>query len=310
MLIGIDLGGMSIKGGLINDEGKIIEKESLPTGAWRKSDLIILDIARVINKLKLKAKEKIDIVGVGVPGAISHNNSFLEKCVNINLEQINLKERLEELIGLEVFIDNDANVAAIAEYAIGSLKNYKSAMLITLGTGVGGGIIIDGNVIRGSHGAGAEIGHMVVGENFYDCNCGRNGCLETFSSATGIGKYVEKLLSETDENSILRNYEKITTKNIFDASKVGDKLAQKAVNRFIKYLAIGIVNFVNILDPEAIAIGGGVSHAGQYLIDLLNVEIRKSLYSKDIPIAKLILAELQNDAGIVGAALMAKKLKN
>jgi glucokinase len=226
------------------------------------------------------------------------------------LEQVNLKKRLEELVSLKVFIDNDANVAAIAEYEIGSLKNYRSAILITLGTGIGGGIIIDGNVIRGSHGAGAEIGHMVVGENFFNCNCGRNGCLETFSSATGIGKYVNKLLTETDEKSVLRNYEKITTKHIFDASKAGDKLAQKAVNRFIKYLAIGIVNFINIIDPEAIAIGGGVSHAGQYLIDLLDVEVKKSLYSKDVEIAKLMLAELQNDAGIVGAAFMAKKLKN
>ncbi len=308
MLIGIDLGGMSIKGGLINEDGKIIIKKSLPTGAWRKPEEIILDIARVIDMLKKESEEKIEIVGVGVPGIVSHNNAFLEKCANINLEQIDLKKELEQLIGIETYVDNDANVAAIAEYEIGALKDYNSAILITLGTGVGGGIIIDGNVVRGSHGAGAEIGHMVVGENFYDCNCGRNGCLETFSSATGIGKYTEKLLKESDEDSILRNYEKITTKNIFDASKIGDKLAKNAVDRFIKYLSIGVVNFINIFDPEAIAFGGGVSHAGQYLIDLLNDEIKKSLYSKDVEIAKIMLAKLQNDAGIVGAAFMAKKL--
>jgi len=308
MLIGIDLGGMSIKGGLINDEGNIVLKKSLPTGAWRKPEEIILDIARVIDMLKKESKEKIEVVGVGVPGVVSHNNSFLEKCANINLEQIDLKKELEQLIGVETYIDNDANVAAIAEYEIGALKDYNSAILITLGTGVGGGIIIDGNVVRGSHGAGAEIGHMVVGENFYDCNCGRNGCLETFSSATGIGKYIDKLLKESDEDSILRNYEKITTKNIFDASKVGDKLAKNAVDRFVKYLSIGVVNFINIIDPEAIAFGGGVSHAGQYLIDLLNDEIKKNLYSKDVKIAEIMLAKLQNDAGIVGAAFMAKKL--
>jgi len=209
-----------------------------------------------------------------------------------------------------VFVDNDANVAAIAEYEVGSLKNYNSGILLTLGTGVGGGIIIDGNVIRGAHGAGAEVGHMVVGENFYDCNCGRNGCLETFSSATGINKYINKVLAETNKPSVLRDYERIDTKIIFDCAKKNDAVALDAVNRFVKYLAIGIVNFINILDPEAIALGGGVSHAGQYLVDLLEKEVSKSLYSKDIGIAELKLAELQNDAGIIGAGFMAKNLHN
>jgi len=313
MIIGIDLGGMSIKGGLVNASGLITEKKSLPTGAWREPDDIINDIAKVINHLKIQADkedEVVSVVGLGVPGVVSHNNAFLEKCANINLEQINLKEKIEKLCKIEVFVDNDANVAAIAEYEVGSLKDYNSGILLTLGTGVGGGIIIDGNVIRGAHGAGAEVGHMVVGENFYDCNCGRNGCLETFSSATGINKYVNKILRELNDPSVLRGYDRIDTKIIFDSAKKGDVLALKAVNRFVKYLAIGIVNFINILDPEAIALGGGVSHAGQYLVDLLKKELYKSLYSKDITIADLKLAELQNDAGIIGASFMAKKLHN
>lgn len=311
MIIGIDLGGMSIKGGLVNDSGLIIEKKTLPTGAWRESEEIINDIAKVINDLKSKADDRdeiVSVVGLGVPGVVSHNNAFLEKCANINLEQINLKKEVESLCKTEVFVDNDANVAAIAEYEAGSLKNYNSGILLTLGTGVGGGIIIDGNVIRGAHGAGAEVGHMVIGENFYNCNCGRNGCLETFSSATGINKYVNKVLSETNDPSVLRDFDRIDTKIIFDSAKEGDSIALDAVNRFVKYLAIGIVNFINILDPEAIALGGGVSHAGQYLIDLLEKELYKSLYSKDITIAELKLAELQNDAGIIGAGFMAKKL--
>lgn len=311
MIIGIDLGGMSIKGGLINDSGLIIEKKSLPTGAWRKPQEIIRDITRVIDDLKLKANDRdevVSVIGLGVPGVVSHNNAFLEKCANINLEQIDLKKEIELLCNTQVFVDNDANVAAIAEYEVGSLKNYNSGILLTLGTGVGGGIIIDGNVIRGAHGAGAEVGHMVVGENFYDCNCGRNGCLETFSSATGINKYINKVLAETKSPTVLRDYDRIDTKLIFDSAKKGDAVALDAVNRFVKYLAIGIVNFINILDPEAIALGGGVSHAGQYLVDLLEKEVSKSLYSKDIEIAELKLAELQNDAGIIGAGFMAKNL--
>src|SRR6056297_2731540 len=313
MIIGIDLGGMSIKGGLINDSGLIIEKKSLPTGAWRKPQEIVKDIAKVINDLKLKENDRdevVTVVGLGVPGVVSQNNAFLEKCANINLEQIDLKKDIELLCNTQVFVDNDANVAAIAEYEVGSLKNYNSGILLTLGTGVGGGIIIDGNVIRGAHGAGAEVGHMVVGENFYDCNCGRNGCLETFSSATGINKYINKVLSETKSTTVLRDYDRIDTKLIFDSAKKGDAVALDAVNRFVKYLAIGIVNFINILDPEAIALGGGVSHAGQYLVDLLEKEVSKSLYSKDIGIAELKLAELQNDAGIIGAGFMAKNLHN
>jgi glucokinase len=313
MIIGIDLGGMSIKGGLINDSGLIIEKKSMPTGAWRKPQEIIKDIARVIDDLKLKAKDRdevVSVVGLGVPGVVSHNNAFLEKCANINLEQVDLKKEIELLCNTQVFVDNDANVAAIAEYEVGSLKSYNSGILLTLGTGVGGGIIINGNVIRGSHGAGAEVGHMVVGENFYDCNCGRNGCLETFSSATGINKYINKVLAETNKQTVLRDYDRIDTKLIFDSAKKGDAVALDAVNRFVKYLAIGIVNFINILDPEAIALGGGVSHAGQYLVDLLEKEVSKSLYSKDIEIAELKLAELQNDAGIIGAGFMAKNLHN
>ncbi len=313
MIIGIDLGGMSIKGGLINASGLIIEKKTLPTGAWRKADEIIVDIARVINDLKKKANDRdeiVSVVGLGVPGVVSHNNAFLEKCANINLEQIDLKKEIELLCNTKVFVDNDANVAAIAEFEVGSLKDFNSGILLTLGTGVGGGIIIDGNVIRGAHGAGAEVGHMVVGENFYDCNCGRNGCLETFSSATGINKYVSKVLEETKKASVLRDYNRIDTKIIFDSAKNGDSVALEAVNRFVKYLSIGIVNLINILDPEGIALGGGVSHAGQYLVDLLEKELQKSLYSKDIEIAELKLAELQNDAGIIGAGFMAKKLHN
>lgn len=310
MFIGIDLGGTTIKGGVVNSEGEILFKKVIPTNAWGETNEIVEDIISLVKALQEElSKEALEVIGVGVPGMVTHENSYIETCANINLSKTNLKKILEREIGVPTFIDNDANVAAIAEYEIGSLKKYQSGMLITLGTGVGGGIIINNEVIRGSHGIGAEIGHMVVGENFYDCNCGRNGCLETFASASAINEYAKKLLRDTSEDSVLRGKE-ISAKIVFDGARTGDQLCEKVINRFAEYLSKGIVNFINILDPEAIALGGGISNAGEYLIDLLEEKIKEDLYTQDAEFAKLLLAELKNDAGIVGAGFMAKRLKN
>ena len=310
MFIGIDIGGTTIKGGLIDNKGSIIHKKTLPTLQWRVPMEIIKDVAKIINYLSDKADENIQVVGVGVPGVISQTNDFIEKCANINLEKIPLKDKLESLTNETIFVDNDANVATIAEYEVGALKNYNSGILLTLGTGIGGGIVVDNKVIRGSHGAGAEVGHMVVGDNFYTCNCGRNGCLETFASATGINKYAKKLLNESKEKSNLRDYESLSAKIVFDEAKNNDKLALKVVDRMSHYLAVGIVNLINLLDPQGIAIGGGVSHAGEFLINKINEHIEKQLYSDHLDIAEIILAKLGNDAGIIGAGYMAKNIIN
>ena len=308
MFIGIDIGGTTIKGGLIDNKGSIIHKKTLPTLQWRVPMEIIKDVAKIINILSDKADGDIQVVGVGVPGVISQTNDFIEKCANINLEKVPLKEKLEDLTNQTIFVDNDANVAAIAEYEVGALKKYNSGILLTLGTGIGGGIIVKDQVIRGFHGAGAEVGHMVVGNNFYTCNCGRNGCLETFSSATGINKYAKKLLNESNDKSNLRSYDSLSAKIVFDEAKNGDKLALKVVDRMSHYLAIGIVNLINLLDPQGIAIGGGVSHAGDFLIKKINKHIEQQLYSDHLDIAEIILAKLGNDAGIIGAGYMAKNI--
>jgi glucokinase len=218
---------------------------------------------------------------------------------------------LERKLHKPIYIDNDATVAALAEYESGSMKNCKSGIMLTLGTGIGGGIILNGEVYSGFNGLGAELGHTVVGENFYDCNCGRNGCLETFASSTAIIKYTKKLIVEMNEPTIIiekaeGNINNINAKIIFDCAKEGDKIATLAVNRLVKYLSIGILNIINFIDPEIIALGGGVSGAGQYLLDMIRDEVRSNKYYDDSPISKIVLAELGNKAGIIGAAMVAK----
>ena len=305
MLIGLDLGGTNIAAGLVNEKGVLIEKMSIPTNSHRTSDELIKDIYNLIEKMKEKSPEPVGFIGIGVPGLVNKDMSLVLTCKNLNWENVPLLKGLEKL-NTPIIIDNDANVATYAEFKIGALQDAKNAVVLTLGTGIGGGIIIDNKEFRGGFGLGSEIGHMVIGENFYDCNCGRNGCFETFASATAIIKYAELLVETTDKPSKLRDLEKITAKAVIDLSKEGDDLAVLVFNRFIKYLSIGIVNIINFIDPNKIALGGGGSGAGKYLLYSLNAEIRKHLFLEDYDSAEIVIAELGNDAGIIGAALLAK----
>ena len=202
-------------------------------------------------------------------------------------------------------------MAALAEYERGSMKNCKSGIMLTLGTGIGGGIVLNGEVYSGFNGVGSELGHVVVGENFYTCNCGRNGCLETFASSTAIIKHTKKMIGEMKENTTIidkveGDLNNINAKIIFECAKEGDKIANLAVGRLVKYLSIGIFNIVNFMDPEVIALGGGVAGAGQYLLDMvINEAMPNRLFDK-LPMGRIVLAELGNEAGIIGAAMIAK----
>lgn len=305
MLIGLDLGGTNIAAGLVNEEGILVEKMSIPTDAHRSAEEVINDIYALLEKIINKSQAPVEYIGIGVPGLVNKDMSLVLTCKNLGWNNVPLMKGLEKL-DIPVIIDNDANVAAYAEYKIGALKDTKNAIVVTLGTGVGGGIIIDGKEFRGGFGLSSEIGHMVIGENFYDCNCGKNGCFETFASATAIIKHAERLVETTDTPSGLRKIKKITAKAVIDLSKENDELAVIAFNRFIKYLSIGIVNLINLMDPNKIALGGGVSGAGDYLLDNLNAEIKKHLFIEDYESAEIVIAELGNDAGIIGAALLAK----
>jgi glucokinase len=314
MHIGIDLGGTKIKIGLVNEAGCITDSISIDTAASHDYETIMRDMTAAIRQL-LKQNNLgpagISSIGIGVPGLVDYEKGRVIYCANLSWYDVDVSGYLGQHFKVPVYLENDATAAAYAESLFGSTRDVSSSVFLTIGTGIGGGIIIDNQIIRGGHGAASEIGHMVVGENFYDCNCGRNGCFETFASATAMIKYAMHRLEKPEVASSLRNIIKekggLEAKDIFDQAAAGDKMAVETVDRTAKYLAIGIVNIYNILDPELIAIGGGVSKAGKQFFDKVSALADKMTLSKHVKYAKIVIAELGNDAGIIGAAFLGKQ---
>lgn len=310
--IGIDLGATKIKAGIVSEDGKIIDKTAMHTPVSGRID-VVLDSIDMLTAQLLKTDNRtirsINGIGVGIPG-VCNDEGLVYYAPNLFWNNVPLGYLLKEKTNIPIFVENDATMAIVGEAECGIAKGISNCVLITLGTGIGGGIIINGDVYKGSHGIGAEIGHMIVGENFYNCNCGNNGCLETFSSATALVKYTEKLLLDSNNSLILEkidsDMEKPDAKLIFDCAKKGGLVAGKAVDRLVRYLAIGIGNIINILDPEMVIIGGGISKAGDYLINKLKKEVPKNIWLKSMNLAEIVLAGLGNDAGIIGSAMYAK----
>ncbi|MDD3704958.1 MAG: ROK family protein [Clostridiaceae bacterium] len=304
MLVGIDLGGTEIKAGLVDRDGRILIRSSIVTGTGRSYRLIIEDMQKQVEKLLKDYGTSIDgieSIGIGAPGLMNDRSGYVIYCPNLFWENIPLGIMLHEHFNKPVYMENDANAAALAESLFGSTKGAVNSVLITIGTGIGGGIIIDHKIYSGSHFAGSEIGHMIVGPNFYRCNCGNNGCLETFASALAMKKYA---VHRVEIDGIKTSITNINAKTIFDAAKEGDQLGIETVDRMIKYLSIGIINVFNLLDPEIIAIGGGVSKAGSYLTDKLKEEVGKMYFTHRIQYGDIVLAQLGNEAGLLGAAFL------
>ncbi len=313
MYIGVDIGGTNVTAGLVSIDGNILFQKTCPTLPSRGWETVIQDIISLIRDVIDQAPNNKHVlgIGIGVPGVADKKTGNVVECVNLGWKNVPLGKTLEKEFNKSVYIDNDASVAALAEFENGALNGTQNSILITLGTGVGGGFIINGKLFGGTNNIGSEIGHMVIGENFYNCNCGKNGCFETFSSATALIKYTRKLMEDTKENTTIRDYigdnlDKLDAKIIFDCAKAGDKLALSSVNRFADYLVIGITNLINILDPEIIALGGGVSKAGDYLLELINNRIYEKILFKDMAYSKIVIAEHGNDAGIIGSAMLCK----
>lgn len=307
--IGIDVGGMSIKAGIVKD-GQIISKMSKETNCKGGVEGLSQDIADLVqdtlsqNNIDIKS---VSNIGIGIPGVVTNEGAVT--CVNLGLKNSLIVPILEEKFkGTKVSIGNDANVAALAEFSYGSMRGYKSGVMITLGTGIGGGIVINGKLITGANGIGAEIGHMMLSTNYFDCNCGNNGCFETFCSATAIIKYAQKLVEEGKTTKIIEyaegNLNNITAKMVFDAYREDDSVAIEVVDRFKKYLAMGIANIVNFIDPQVISIGGGVSNASDIMLNGLTDKVKKHLPFKDGNIGDIVIAEFKNDAGILGASAL------
>lgn len=313
LLIGIDLGGTNIKAGLIDDEGNILIQNKRPTVAERGYSKILNDMADQIKELTVSygiSLNDIYSVGVGVPGIVRCDTGKVINCTNLLWNSVELSADLNSRINKKIYVENDANAAALAESLFGVTKSVSNSVLLTIGTGIGSGIIINNQIFRGSHAFGSELGHMIIGDNFYNCNCGNNGCFETLASATAIVKYVQLKIKETRyKNSQILNLawnrpECITAKDIFDAAKLGDFLALESIDRMCKYMAIGIHNIYNILDPEIIVLGGGVSAAGNFLIDKIKEKTSLMMFENNIEYGKIAISALGNDAGIIGAAFL------
>lgn len=309
-LVGIDIGGTGIQAGLVNKEGEIIFKKECSTDSKSGFDKVMMDIKQLVMGLLEEAKvEMIEIesIGVGIPSFINKKGEVT--CVNLGWYNVNIVQTLKHIFPqVPTFVENDATVAAIAESRFGSMKNNDIAVMLTLGTGVGGGIIINGKPFTGAHGMASEIGHVVIGENYFNCNCGNNGCFETFCSATAVINYAKKLLEDNQDSLMYeaceKDLNKMTAKIVFDAYRENDVLAKQVIERFKSYLAIGIAGIINTLDPHIIAIGGGVSRAGDIILDGLNDQIRSHILYKEEDFAPIVIATLGNDAGIIGAAFL------
>ncbi len=305
-VFGVDVGGTTVKMGLFNKDGEVIDKWEIPTRTENHGENILPDVAASIKeKMAQKSivKEDVEGVGIGTPGPVE-KNGVVHQAVNLGWPEMNMKEELTTLLdGMRVEGGNDANVAALGEMWMGGGQGHKNLVAVTLGTGVGGGIIINGEIMTGATGSGGEIGHIHVEDNETEaCNCGNFGCLEEYASATGITRLANRALQASDKDSVLRNGE-VSAKTVFDAVKVGDELAIEVAKQFGEYLGKALGVIAAIVNPEIFVIGGGVSKAGDILFDYIRPSFERTAFhgSRNVIFA---LATLGNDAGIYGAARM------
>ena len=307
---GIDVGGTTVKMGLFTTEGELLDKWEIPTRKEDGGAYILNNVAASVEaKLAEKNIEKEDVAGagIGVPGP-TLDTGYVSICVNLGWKDKNPANELSELLSIPVKAGNDANVAALGEMWKGGGEGYLDVVLLTLGTGVGGGIIINGEIAPSHRGVGRELGHITVNpDEEATCNCGNHGCLEQYASATGVVRIAKKLLAASKEESSLRTLETVTAKDVFDAAKAGDHLAVEAVEVLGKYLGLVVANVALTVDPDVFVIGGGVSKAGQVLIDVITKYYHKFAKIIGDNKAKVVLAKLGNDAGIYGAARMVLK---
>lgn len=303
-LFGVDVGGTTVKMGLFDRDGNVLEKWEIPTRTANGGEKILPDIADSIKaKMAEKGIVKEDVIGAGagVPGPVD-GNGVVHRAVNLGWGEVDLKKELSALLnGMRVEAGNDANVAALGEMWKGGGKGHRNLVAVTLGTGVGGGIIINGEILTGATGAGGEIGHIHVEDNETEaCGCGNFGCLEEYASATGITRLANRALAASDQDSVLRNGE-VSAKAVFDAVKEKDALAIEVAKQFGEYLGKGLGVIAGVVNPEIFVIGGGVSKAGEILFDYIEPSFKKTVFHgcRDTIFA---LATLGNDAGIYGAA--------
>ncbi len=310
--IGVDLGGTNIAVGLVNDDMKIKVKKSLPTGASRPAEEIVADIAalcRAVCDEEGIALSDVAGIGIATPGIANHDDGVVEYSCNLPFRKFPIAKSLRELTGVEkIKIENDANAAAWGEAVAGAAKGTKNSVMITLGTGVGGGIIIDNKVYSGFNYAGGELGHIVIEVDGVPCSCGRKGCWEAYSSATALIRMTKEKIDEcraSGRTTLMADQPKVSGRTACDAMRAGDAAGKEVYDKYIKYLASGLATIINIFQPEVISLGGGVSNEGQSLIDALLPIVRSEQYGGSVvALTQLRIATLGNDAGIIGAAML------
>ena len=314
--VGIDLGGTNIVAGVVDESYKIIAKASTKTNCPRPEKEIAEDMAKMAVEAVKNADltlDDIEWIGIGTPGIANSATGIIEYSNNLGFKDTPMVKYITEFIGRNdtpVFIENDANAAAYGEYVAGAAKGAKNAVCITLGTGVGGGIIIDGKIYAGSNFAGAEIGHTVIEVDGAQCSCGRKGCFEAYSSATGLIRMSKEAMEQFPDsimNKMAEEKGKVTARTSFDAMRAGDKPAKDVVDKYIKYLAAGITNTINIFQPDVLCIGGGVCNEGDPLLLPVKELVKKEVYTRNSPKnCEIVIAKLGNDAGIIGAAFLGR----
>ncbi|MFJ7746173.1 ROK family glucokinase [Peribacillus sp. NPDC097295] len=318
MLLGVDLGGTTTKLALITTYGEMISKWEIPTDKSENGKFITLNIAKAVDaKLEElnEPKSKVLGIGMGAPGPVNFSNGSIYEAVNLGWKDYPLKDLLEVEISLPAVIENDANMAALGEMWKGAGEGAKDIVCVTLGTGVGGGIIHNGQIVHGTSGAAGEIGHMtVVTDGGVSCNCGKVGCLETVASATGIVRLASEALATGDNSSLLQQRieagDPLSSKLLFQCAKSGDPLSKTVVNRVGNYLGLALSHIGNVMNPEKIVIGGGVSHAGEILLEPVRQAFETYAFKRVRKSTKIHLATLGNDAGVIGAAWLIKNRLN
>lgn len=308
--IGIDLGGTFIKGGIVNENGEILVCDKTPTEVEKGAEGVAENIARLACDLLEReglAISDVEGLGIGSPGMIDSAKGNVIYANNLGWENFMIGERLSSLLGgISVKIGNDANVAALGEVKFGAARNYSSAIMITLGTGVGGGIVIDGKLVEGNLGAGAELGHTVIVHGGEECSCGRRGCFEAYSSATALIRDTKRAMEAHPDSKMwdIGTVDAVNGKTVFDYAPV-DTYAKEVLDSYIEHLACGLINYANIFRPEVILLGGGVCAQGDNLIKPLQAIMDREIYAGDKgPRVPILIAELENSAGLLGAAAL------
>ncbi len=301
---GIDVGGTTVKLGLFEESGRLVEKKEIKTRTENGGENILPDIAACIERFPVEKKDVLGI-GIGVPGPVNEEG-LVNRCVNLNWGVFNLHKALGDLTGLPVKAGNDANCAALGEYWAGGGAGSRSALFVTLGTGVGGGIVLGGKLLEGAHGVGGEIGHITVSAPYKQpCTCGKRGCVEQYASATGILRQAKEALAQSEEESSLRKAENLTCKDVFDAAKEGDALSVRVLEQVFDYLGEALASACCVCDPERIILGGGVSKAGEYLLKGTERRFQEHMFHA-CKGTEFSLATLGNDAGMYGAFYLIK----